>query len=301
MESNPACRQTLTGHFRAEWTSELVAGSPQKHRLAVSRARRDAPNHGLTDPVWWQDGFSVVLQLREQPKRELFLGERCVQRGAYPARTITLVNHAEQPRANLISPFDTILFNVPRSVLDEIADDRGVRRVSTLCCEPCTFDETTWHFAQVLLPALDRPQEIGAMCADHLLMATHTYFAIAFGGMRMRATPKPGCLAPWQLQRATEIMLANLDADLALSVPAAQCGLSLSYFTRAFNRTTGDTPHRWLLSRRIEHSKRLLRESGSTLAEIAAASGFADQSHFTRVFRSKVGASPGAWRRSLGC
>jgi AraC family transcriptional regulator len=80
---------------------------------------------------------------------------------------------------------------------------------------------------------------------------------------------------------------------------AAACGLSVSYFVRAFKASTGDPPHRWMLRHRIERAKAQLGETEARLADIAIACGFADQSHFTRVFKSFVGLSPAAWRRTV--
>lgn len=139
-----------------------------------------------------------------------------------------------------------------------------------------------------------RPAEIGAMYADHLLLATHTYVAVAFGGMRLPGYSGRGGLAPWQVRCATELMIAKLAEDMSLSEPARACGLSLSYFSRAFRRSVGTPPHRWLLLQRMLRAKSLLRDADWSLADIAAACGFADQSHFTRVFAGVVGASPGA-------
>ncbi|CAN5553032.1 hypothetical protein BH10PSE4_BH10PSE4_19310 [soil metagenome] len=127
--------------------------------------------------------------------------------------------------------------------------------------------------------------------------ATHAAFVEAFGGPRATRPSRAGQLAPWQLRRATEILLADIAADVPLSRPAAACGLSLSYFARAFKRSTGEPPHRWLLRRRVEHAKTLLRRPGASLAEVACVCGFSDQSHFTRVFSGLAGATPGAWRR----
>src|SRR5262249_12050379 len=107
-----------------------------------------------------------------------------------------------------------------------------------------------------------------------------------------------GGLAPWQEQHAKEMMNECLDGDVSLSDLARECRLSVTHFVRAFRRSTGLSPHQWLLARRIDRAKSLLAESGLSLAEIALACGFWDQSHFTRVFTADVGTSPGRWRRS---
>jgi AraC family transcriptional regulator len=75
--------------------------------------------------------------------------------------------------------------------------------------------------------------------------------------------------------------------------------LSVSHFSRAFRRTIGVAPHRWLLTRRVEVAKEKLRDRRFSLSDVPLACGFADQSHLTRVFTGRVGLSPGAWRRVL--
>ena len=60
----------------------------------------------------------------------------------------------------------------------------------------------------------------------------------------------------------------------------------------------GKTPHQFLTQQRVEKAQDLLAFSTLTISEIAAACGFADQSHFTRVFSRAVGIAPGIWRRS---
>ncbi|WP_169419402.1 helix-turn-helix domain-containing protein [Ramlibacter agri] len=246
-----------------------------------------------------EPAFSVLLQLRDCPKRELFIGGQSVFRGGYGARTTSIVDLQERPTAHLESPFDTLHFYVSRAALDEIADEHGARRVDTLRWERGAFDPSVWHLGEALLPALERPAEIGSMYADHLLLATHTHFALAFGGMRPPRHGRRGALAPWQLRCATELMIERLAEDLSLAEPARACGLSVSYFSRAFKASVGTSPHRWLLQQRVLRAKSLLREAGRPLADIATACGFADQSHFTRVFTGLVGASPGAWRKEL--
>lgn len=116
--------------------------------------------------------------------------------------------------------------------------------------------------------------------------------------LRNPAPPRQG-LAPWQERRACELLLMHLAGTPVLVEIAQACRLSLSHFKRAFRRSTGMPPYRWLTERRIEHSKQLLAESPPrALADIALECGFSDQSHFTRTFARLAGATPGTWRRA---
>ena len=68
---------------------------------------------------------------------------------------------------------------------------------------------------------------------------------------------------------------------------------------QAFKRSTGSSPHQYLLQRRLDRAKSLLKQRELTLAEIGASTGFADQSHFTKVFRQFTGVTPSEYRRQL--
>ena len=63
--------------------------------------------------------------------------------------------------------------------------------------------------------------------------------------------------------------------------------------------TFGMAPHKWLIGRRIDRAKELLRQTTTPIADIAIQSGFADQAAFTRTFRQIMGMSPGQWRRYI--
>lgn len=93
-------------------------------------------------------------------------------------------------------------------------------------------------------------------------------------------------------------MQSELAHTLSLRRLAAECGLSVRQFTRAFRLSTGSSPHRYLLSLRLKRARELLVDPALRLDQIAMACGFADQSHFTRVFGDAEKMSPGAWRRS---
>ena len=83
-----------------------------------------------------------------------------------------------------------------------------------------------------------------------------------------------------------------------LSELASIAGLSKYQVLRRFVKSYGVPPHAWLLQRRAERARSLIR-SGSSLVAAAAACGFSDQSHMTRVFVRQFGFTPGAWQKAL--
>jgi transcriptional regulator GlxA family with amidase domain len=84
-------------------------------------------------------------------------------------------------------------------------------------------------------------------------------------------------------------------AELSLDSLARQADLGRYQLIRAFRAATGFTPHAYLLNARINRARQLLRQ-GEELAEVAYRLGFADQSHFQRVFKAHTAATPGYYR-----
>jgi AraC family transcriptional regulator len=104
-------------------------------------------------------------------------------------------------------------------------------------------------------------------------------------------------IGSYRLRRVIEFIEDHLDHDLTLETIAAQSGLSAIYMGRVFRNAFGLSPHQYVLSRRVERAKQLLRESDFSIAEVAAAAGFSSQSHLSYWFSRRVGVSPGSYRR----
>ena len=88
-------------------------------------------------------------------------------------------------------------------------------------------------------------------------------------------------------------------APLTLAALAKEAGLSRFQFLRGFARETGLTPHAYLMQRRIHRARRLIA-AGARLSDAAAASGFSDQSHMTRLFVRSFGMAPGVLAKAIG-
>jgi AraC-like DNA-binding protein len=104
--------------------------------------------------------------------------------------------------------------------------------------------------------------------------------------------------APRPIRRARDLLAADLTAELDLREVAAAAGLPYETFRKHFRRTTGASPAAFRLDRRIEAAQSLLRVTTMTHAAIAASLGFADEYHFAKRFRARVGTSPRAYRRA---
>ena len=80
---------------------------------------------------------------------------------------------------------------------------------------------------------------------------------------------------------------------------AKEAGLSASHFSRLFKRTLGQSPHRFVVSYRVEQARKMLSDPDLPLAGVAVRCGFSDQAHFSRLFKQVQGVTPRAYRASL--
>ncbi len=128
-------------------------------------------------------------------------------------------------------------------------------------------------------------ESLGHVLAVHLIRH-------ATGNQQAAGQPRGG-LPRRRLRAALDYIEAHLDAELALDDLAAVSHLSPYHFARLFKISTGLPPHQYVIARRIERAKQLLRDGNDlSLAQIAARAGFWDQGHFTRHFKRLVGVTP---------
>jgi len=106
-------------------------------------------------------------------------------------------------------------------------------------------------------------------------------------------------LVKWRLRRAIDFIEENLQYNISLSDIAGHAGLSRMHFAAQFRRSTGLSPHNFLIIRRVERAKRLLSHGQLEIVEISANVGFHSQAYFTTVFRKVTGTTPSCWRRNL--
>lgn len=102
-------------------------------------------------------------------------------------------------------------------------------------------------------------------------------------------------LSRHQLKQVTDYIEHHLDQDLTLSELATIAQISPSYFSALFKQSIGLAPHQFVIQRRIERAKQLLRQGKASIADIAHDLGFTHQSHLSRHFKRLVGVTPKAF------
>jgi AraC family transcriptional regulator len=101
-----------------------------------------------------------------------------------------------------------------------------------------------------------------------------------------------GGLSPTQLKLVMDYINDRLAQELGLEELAAIAQLSAYHFCRSFKRSTGFTPHQYVIRQRVERAKRLLKEGKLGIAGVAVACGFTHQSHLNRHFKRLTGVTP---------
>ena len=108
-----------------------------------------------------------------------------------------------------------------------------------------------------------------------------------------------GGLSPARLRTIKDLVHAKMENELTLIEMAQSVSLSPTYFSRMFRKSTGETPHQFVLRNRVERAKQMLREAEMRVLDVAVACGFKTQQHFARVFRRSCGASPTQYRHEV--
>jgi AraC family transcriptional regulator len=114
---------------------------------------------------------------------------------------------------------------------------------------------------------------------------------------RPASLPVARPISGWRMRRVLEYIEAHLDGDLSLDAMAREAQLSPLYLARAFKAAIGQSPHQYVLVRRVERAKELLRNTDMLIVDVALSAGFSSQSHLSHWFLRHVGVSPAVYRR----
>ncbi|CAB3628765.1 helix-turn-helix domain-containing protein [Achromobacter pestifer] len=295
MAQCPDTRPSLGHVYPGASIQAIRTSAGCKAGLEILRVGYALPDFGVARSQDESEDFLVRVSLDPRPRAQHDGGSSDPLSLAPDALTI---RRASDPyRLELRTPFDLLYFRVPPESLEQLSEDLGGPRIQGLSCPPGHSDPVLARLGHALLPALENPSLADPLFVDHIALAVQVHVAQAYGGAAPDTPQARSGLAAWQEKLAKEMLTADLLANVSISDVAQGCGLSRSYFIKAFRQTAGTTPHRWLLEHRVDKAKILLLKSDQSVADIARDCGFSDQAHLTRLFASTIGVPPAAWRR----
>ena len=284
--------------FQLSNAPSVLVGSAPSELMAITRIT--VPK-GLSEPATPgrpERAFTIGVHLLQQPETKnwgtwvdgKFLPIRFCERGA-----VGIYDLEASPIAARPTGFDSVHFNLPRRTLNAFTDHNELHRIGDLQFTPGIRDDVMLQLASFALPWLGDERRVCSLMFDHFVWMFCSHIVASYAQVQPTRDVHQGGLVPWQKRRLMELIESNLDGELRLSYLAEECGLSTSYFSRSFKRTFGVPAHRYLMTRRVERAKVLLKSSSASLSEIAMESGFADQAALSRTFRAVVGTSPKRW------
>jgi AraC family transcriptional regulator len=109
-----------------------------------------------------------------------------------------------------------------------------------------------------------------------------------------------GRLLAWQARKVRDYIDGHITGPVLVADLCALVQRSEAHFSRSFKRTFGESPHSFVVRRRVELAAHYMLATNASLSDIALGCGFTDQAHLCKHFRQAVGQTPAAWRRAHG-
>ena len=158
-------------------------------------------------------------------------------------------------------------------------------------------DDAVKHIGLAMLAEMESGGAGGRVFGDALATALATHLLRNHGASPQAVPDGRGGLPRSALRRVTEFVNDNLATDLGLSEMAGVANLSRYHFSRQFKRSTGLSPHQYVIQRRVKRARELLSNTDLPVGDVASAVGFTHQSHLAQHVRRHFGVAPSALRR----
>jgi AraC family transcriptional regulator len=291
----------LTPEIMSAWLRLQPAAAASGLHTRVSAALWDVhvPEDSVWEAVTQRNSASHFLWFVVEPFRLYYeVDGRPVWSGPLEPNTAHVVQAGQSVRALWQDSGRVLHLYLPHEQLVQVANEYGKPDVE-LVDRGLQVDPRLQTIVSLLLDRISESDTLGRLEMDTLGILTCAHLLRAWSRTRT-ASELRGRLGSLQTRRAIAFLNDHLHCDIGLKDVAEYVGLSPYHFTRAFKRTVGVSPHRYLLLRRLEKAKTLLEKSSLGVAQIAARVGYADSNQLARVFRKELQTSPTSYRRQRG-
>jgi AraC family transcriptional regulator len=284
MSTSETATTPVTFKRKASWEGIRL----EHYRLPVG----ELPEHTHREHV-------VMISLSDGARGEMRTGNGTRISGTLYNGNICVLPSGLAHTARLDNPSEHLAMYLDPSTVQRAASESQLGGNFEVV-ERCTrSDGVISSVGIALLGELESEGLSGRLYAQSLanLLAVHLLRHYTTGGNAPQRFS--GGLSAQKLKQVTAFVAENYSTDVRLAELANVAGMSSFHFAREFKRTTGTTPHQYLIKFRVERAKALLAEAEIPLTEVSLQSGFSHQSHFTRLFRRFTGTTPNSYRLRL--
>ncbi len=276
-----------------------------------------APDKAVISTLTW-DGFTVekhVLPPDELPAHTILDHRLTITLGKKPVDfefkekgqwkhiqlrpgAFSMQNHGDLGVPRWFNDFEFLAIAIKPEFYNKITADEIDADQVELSTQRGRMDPHIQQYANVLDQEL-LTNKSGRLYGELLSMSFAMYLLNRYSAGSKKVIEPRGKLFGLQIKNLLDYTASYIDQDISLEALAAQVNLSPYHFAKVFKRTTGVSPHQFVLNYRIEKAMEMMKNKALSLTEIAYNIGFYDQSHFTHSFKRVVGVTPKRYQQSF--
>ncbi|HKE58089.1 MAG TPA: AraC family transcriptional regulator [Pyrinomonadaceae bacterium] len=241
---------------------------------------------------------AILIALNDGAKGELVTATGGGMKGTQVKGSVGVLPAGLEHRVTIDSPCEHLALYLDPKLIARAASETG--RSNFEIVEKYTrSDQLINNVGLALLGELYSEGLSGQLYAESLANVLAVHLLRYYTTAESQIGSFTGGLAGPKLRQVMNFIADNYANDVRLSELAQVAGMSSFHFAREFKRTTGTTPHQYLIKFRVERAKAFLADRELSLIEVSLRSGFSHQSHFTRLFHKLTGTTPHLYRLSL--
>jgi AraC family transcriptional regulator len=271
----------------------LSSGPLGWNGLIVERFRHSPAEHHF--PALPEYMASLYLG---QPVRSVrWSGDR-IHEGPTLKGAVTVKAYGQPAGWHFDKDVDLLVMRFAPAFLRDVAEENGLNAAAVeLLASFDRRDDAVEHIGLAMLAEMEAGDAGGRVYGESLATALATHLLRNHGPSPQAVADQRGGLSKNTLRRVTDFVNDNLSMDLGLSEMARVANLSQYHFSRQFKRSTGLSPHQYVIQRRVKRARELLSSTDLSLGDVASAVGFTHQSHLAHHVRRHFGVAPSSLHR----
>lgn len=293
-------------HTETNWqTPPAKTAAPGERTARVELARWDRKVTGSPfemSATEASDAHFITYSTRQADVR-FSIGRRAITNGVVNAGRVLLQGPTSQRRQSIYhESFGFFRIYFSQEILTECFETvSGRGATSTIALFDAHFaeDRILSNLSQVLLSVDEDGGVLGPTFVDSVGFALTHHLLRLYSSSPLQTGTKVSPLPAWKLRRVRDFVEENLFRPIYLSELSGLAGLSRMHFAAQFRAATGQSPHGYILQRKIARARSLLNDPALSVSAIASMVGFKNNAHFSSAFRKIAGQTPSRWRNDL--